>query len=175
MIACLDVHYLDDSPRPEERGGARAAVVAFATWDAAKPSEQHVVPIATVAPYESGAFYKRELPCLLAALAALSRVPEVAIVDGHVWLGEGRPGLGARLLEAEPRLRTVVGVAKTRFAGSTATPILRGSTSTPLWVDEAGMPVDAPKRIAEMHGPFRVPAMLRLVDQLCRNEDRITS
>jgi deoxyribonuclease V len=167
VIACVDVHYLDSAP-PQEGGGASAAVVAFASWDAGVALEQHVVPIARVEPYESGAFYKRELPCLLAVLGRLSAMPEVVIVDGHTWLDEGRPGLGARLLEAEPRIRTVIGVAKTRFASSPATRVLRGSSATPLWVDEAGTPIDAPARIAAMHGLHRVPTMLRLVDQLCR-------
>jgi deoxyribonuclease V len=161
VLACVDVHYL-------ESGGARVAIVAFASWDAVMPIEQHVLPLDRVEPYESGAFYKRELPCIRAALAKLSKAPDVVIVDGHVWLGAGKPGLGARLLEAEAAIRTVVGVAKTRFHGSPATPVLRGTSAAPLWVDEAGEPIDAPRRIAEMHGPFRVPAMLRLVDQLCR-------
>jgi deoxyribonuclease V len=161
VIACLDVHYLPD-------GGARTAVVAFDSWDAATPTEKHVVSIAHVEAYEPGAFYKRELPCLLAALHALTHLPEIVIVDAHVWLDAGRPGLGARLLDAEPRIRTVVGVAKTRFVSAPATAIVRGGSATPLWVDEAGAPVDAPKRIAGMHGPHRVPTMLRLADQLCR-------
>jgi hypothetical protein len=37
-----------------------------------------------------------------------------------------------------------------------------------LWVDEIGEPVGAPQRVAEMHGSFRVPTMLRQVDQLAR-------
>jgi deoxyribonuclease V len=169
VIACIDVHYL-------HTGGARAAVVAFASWDAAVPTEQHVVAVGRVEPYESGAFYKRELPCLLAALGSLSQTPDVVIVDGHAWLERTttgqKPGLGARLLEAEPRIPTVVGVAKTRFAGAPAKPVFRGSSAMPLWVDEAGVFIDAPKRIAEMHGAHRVPAMLRLVDQLGRSDAR---
>lgn len=161
MIACVDVHY-------RASGGATAAVVTFDTWTACRERERRVVSIAEVQPYESGAFYRRELPCIAAALAALADVPEVVVVDGHVWLGPGRPGLGARLLEAEPRIRTVVGVAKTRFKGAPAQAVLRGQSSTPLWVDEIGARVDAPARVAEMHGPFRIPTMLRLVDQLCR-------
>lgn len=165
VIACVDVHYLDT-------GGARAAVVAFDSWTAATPVEQRVVAIDHAEPYEPGAFYKRELPCIRAALASLPAMPEIAIVDGHVWLEDGKPGLGARLLAAEPHIRTVVGVAKTRFLGSPAREVLRGSSANPLWVDEAGVPVGAAERVAEMHGAFRVPTMLRLVDQLCRGHAR---
>ena len=166
VIACIDVHYLDS-------GGARAAIVSFPTFDAAVSSEERVVSLAHVEPYESGAFYKRELPCLVAALDTLAQFPKVVILDGLVWLEApgGRPGLGARLLDAEPRLQTVIGVTKTRFVGASAALVLRGSSEKPLWVDEAGMPLeegDAPRAIVAMHGPHRVPTMLRLVDQLCR-------
>jgi deoxyribonuclease V len=162
-LAAVDVHYMADA-------SGQAAVVVFSPWSAGPSGilEEHVCSIADVAPYEPGAFYKRELPCILRALSELSRLPEVVVVDGHAWLDGGRPGLGARLLEAEPRLRSVVGVAKTLFHGSSAAAVRRGRSAVPLWVDEAGGPVDGPRRIAEMHGPHRIPTMLRRVDQLCR-------
>ena len=94
MIACVDVHYADTF--------ARAAIVSFDSWEAGVASARDVVEVAQVEPYEPGAFYRRELPCLRAALAALPVLPEIVIVDGHVWLAAGVAGLGARLLEAEP-------------------------------------------------------------------------
>lgn len=163
MIACVDVQYEGGAGR-----GARAAVVTFDTWSSATPSARRIVSVGHVEPYEPGAFYRRELPCIRAALATLAALPDIVIVDGHVWLETGVPGLGARLLEAEPRLRTVVGVAKTRFRDAPATEVLRGASKTPLYVDEIGARVDAPRAVAAMHGPFRVPTMLRLVDRLCR-------
>jgi deoxyribonuclease V len=168
MIACVDVHY-------GETGTARAAVVAFDAWDASAPLVTHVVTVADVQPYTPGSFYLRELPCIRTALARLEAPPAVVIVDGHAWVGVGIAGLGARLLEAEPALQTVVGVAKTRFRDAPATPVLRGSSKAPLHVDEAGVPVDAASRVASMHGPFRIPTMLRLVDQLCRGRDAIAA
>jgi deoxyribonuclease V len=161
LIASVDVQY-------GATRGARAAVVAFTPWSAETPTEQHVVQIADVDPYEPGAFYKRELPCIRAALASLTSRPTVVIVDAHAWLAPGVAGLGARLLHADPSIATVVGVAKTRFKGAPATPIVRGRSTAPLWVDEAGERLDAARRVAEMHGPYRVPALLRLVDQLAR-------
>jgi len=161
VIACVDVHY-------GVLRGAKAAVVAFASWKDPKPLEQHVVTIDEVQPYEPGAFYKRELPCIRSALATLTSKPDVVIVDAHVWLEPGVPGLGGRLLEAEPGLSTVIGVAKTRFKEAPATAIMRGDSANPLWIDEGGAPIEATKRIAEMHGRFRVPTLLRLVDQLAR-------
>jgi len=176
LLACIDVQYGATDADP-----AKAAIVAFDSWHAAVPREQHVLTIDNIAPYESGAFYKRELPCILTALSALSVEPEIVIVDGYVWLGEDRPGVGARLYEqgeslgqlGRPgrlgRLQTVVGVAKTYFVGTTAKPVLRGERSKkPLWVSEIGTRVEAENRIPEMHGAYRLPTMLRLVDQLCR-------
>ncbi|NUP11259.1 MAG: endonuclease V [Polyangiaceae bacterium] len=168
MIACVDVHY-------GEGDGAIAAAVTFDRWDAASPVERCVLPIAHVEPYEPGAFYKRELPCIVAVLDRLAAYPTVVVVDGHAWLEPGRPGLGARLLDTQERIRTVVGVAKTRFHGAPAVAVLRGGSAVPLWVDEAGEPVDAPRRIAEMHGPFRLPTMLKLVDRLGRSPEEIAS
>jgi deoxyribonuclease V len=165
VIACVDVHY-EASPAGGER--ARGAVVTIASLGDAEPHARRVALVPQVEPYEPGAFYRRELPCIRAALAMLDAMPEVVIVDGHAWLDVGVPGLGARLLEAEPRIRTVIGVAKTRFRETPATEVFRGRSRTPLWVDEAGEPIDAARAIMQMHGPHRVPTMLRLVDQLCR-------
>ena len=162
MIACVDVHY--DAVGTV----ARAAVVTFDAWTAATPTARRNVMVEHVEPYEPGAFYRRELPCVRAALAALDAQPEIVIVDGHVWLEPGVRGLGARLLEAEPRIRTVVGVAKTRFRETPAVEVLRGGSSAPLYVDEIGEHVDAPRVVAAMHGAFRIPTMLKLVDRLCR-------
>ena len=60
--------------------------------------EEVVAPIAQFAPYEPGRFYRRELPCLLTALEAITARPATVIMDGYVWLdGEGRePAEGPR-------------------------------------------------------------------------------
>jgi len=164
-LACVDVHYFTSA-------GARAAILTFDAWDAATPTDHRVVMLEHVEPYVPGEFYKRELPCVRKALATLPSLPEVVIIDGHVWLGAGRPGLGARLHEAEPGLRTVVGVAKTRFRGAAATAVLRGGSKVPLYVDECGEWVDAPSRVASMHGRHRIPTLLNLVDRLAREFER---
>lgn len=146
-------------------------MVAFDDWPSAVPLAKYIVTLDHVEPYEPGAFYRRELPFLRAALAMLATLPEIVIVDGHVWLGPDQPGLGARLLESEPGLRTVVGVAKTRFRDTPATEVWRGTSKVPLHVDEAGQHVDAARQVAAMHGPHRIPTMLRLVDRLCRGRE----
>ena len=163
MIACVDVDY---------RGsGAVAACVLFHVWDDAAGVSETVVPIARVEPYEPGQFYRRELPCLLTVLEAAGGAPGVVVVDGYVWLADERdPGLGAHLHQALGGHAAVVGVAKTRFAGAgAAREVLRGTSRLPLFVTAAGMDVDeAARHVAAMHGPHRIPTLLKRVDQLCR-------
>src|SRR5262249_846842 len=110
-------------------------------------------------------------PYLLEILGRLERVPSTLIVDGYVWLGEGRPGLGAHLHEALAGRAAVIGVAKTRFrgaAGKTAV-VLRGHSKLGLFVGAIGMSLDdAAHAIERMAGPHRVPDLLRRVDRLSR-------
>jgi deoxyribonuclease V len=161
MIACVDVDY-----RPEPV----AACVLFQNWPDAQPSAEHVVRLDHAEPYVPGEFYRRELPPLMRVLADVPPL-EAVVVDGYVWLGEGRPGLGAHLYEALGRRAPVIGVAKTTFhaAEAVAAPLLRGTSQRPLWVTVVG--VDLPlavDHLRRMHGPFRIPTLLKRVDQLCR-------
>ncbi len=161
MIACVDVDYRDAE--------ARAACVLLRDWADADSAGVYVERLTGVAPYEPGQFYRRELPCLLAVLAKVKGALDAVVVDGYVWLGAGRPGLGAHLYEALGRAVPVLGVAKTRFAGAAAEAVVRGTSRRPLFVTAAGMDLaDAAAHVRDMHGPFRVPTMLRKVDQFCR-------
>jgi len=167
MLLCLDVHYGDR--------GATATCVGFAKWTDAESVFEFVVrSSATVEPYEPGQFYKRELPHLLAALDRVPRGTDVAavVVDAHVWLAPGKPGLGAHLYEALERSVPVVGVAKSEFHGSHAIPVVRGSSRHPLFVTAAGMdPKRAARLVREMHGPYRLPTLLKRADSLARGEE----
>ena len=163
-IAFLDVDYREP--------GAVAACVLASGWSDAAPSAELVERVAEVEPYQPGQFYRRELPCLLAVLDRLPAPPDVVVVDGYVWLGEGRPGLGARLHEALGRAVPVVGVAKTCFQGAAgiAAKVFRGGSRQPLWVTTAGIdPEEAAEQVCAMHGTFRIPTLIKRVDQLCRN------
>jgi deoxyribonuclease V len=161
MIACVDVDYRD--------GGARVACVLLRDWADPASAGEHVEEVAAAAPYEPGQFFRRELPCLLAVLALVREPLEAVVVDGYVWLGDGRPGLGAHLFEALGRAMPVVGVAKTRFAGAAAEAVLRGGSRKPLFVTAAGMdPALAAGHVRRMHGPYRIPTLLKKADQLCR-------
>jgi deoxyribonuclease V len=91
------------------------------------------------------------------------------VVDGYFWLEEGHQGLGYKLYEALEKKIPVVGVAKTFYKDAKAVQICRGDSKTPLYVTAEGMPVnDAAAAVAGMHGDYRLPTLLKLVDQTCR-------
>ena len=162
-IACVDVDYREP--------GAVAACELFRSWTDERPAAEVVARIEEVASYVPGRFDRRELPCLLAVLGALDEWPAVVVIDGYVWLGdEHAPGLGAHLHRALGGQAAVIGVAKTRFHGSRlAREVLRGGSRSPLYVTAVGMDVaEAADRIRGMHGPYRIPTLLRRVDHLCR-------
>jgi len=162
MLACVDVDY-----RPDH---AIAACLTFADWLDSSPASTVVSRIDDVEPYTPGQFYKRELPCLLEVLRPFREQLDVVIVDGYVWLGEARPGLGAHLYEALGRKVAVIGVAKTHFNGALAEEVVRGTASRPLYVTAAGIDaVDAAANVRSMHGAYRLPTLLKLVDRACRD------
>jgi deoxyribonuclease V len=162
VIVCTDVHYRDP--------GAIAAGLWFQLWQDSTSSAQVVLEIERVEPYRSGQFYRRELPCLLAVLEK-GPPAEIVVIDGYVWLeDEQRPGLGAHLYRALGEKTVVIGVAKTRYPGARlARELRRGTSRSALYITAAGMDaVEATRHIAEMHGPHRIPTLLRRVDHLCR-------
>jgi deoxyribonuclease V len=162
MIVALDVQYHQDR--------AQAAAVLFAGWTDAIPTRVCTLQLEQIAPYESGAFYKRELPCLLAILQTIPEPLDCIVVDSHVMLdASGTLGLGARLYNAlEPRI-PVVGVAKTEFLGAPSLAVLRGQSSRALFVSSIGCDVAlAVQRVQQMHGAHRLPTLLKAVDQAAR-------
>jgi deoxyribonuclease V len=163
MIAAVDVCYgVTD---------AVAACILFRSFADEAPVEVLLSSVGEVEPYEPGAFYRRELPCLLAVLGLVKTPLTAVVIDGYVWLShDRRPGLGAHLHESLGGAIPVIGVAKTGFAGADfAVPVLRGESAKPLFVTAIGMDSGiAADWIREMHGEYRVPALLRQVDQACR-------
>ncbi len=148
--------------------GATAAAIGFDQWADALPCGSWKCHMPEVAEYEAGKFYLRELPCLLAVLKLLPKKPELVIIDGHVWLRPGEPGLGMHLHEATGI--PVIGVAKTPFdLSSHAVHVRRGTSQRPLYVTSVGIDQTlAATHIRAMHGAFRLPSLLKRVDQLCR-------
>lgn len=163
---CLDVDYRVDC--------TVTACVGFRDWtDATAAFEKVMRSDAPPAKYVPGEFARREMPYLLSMLASLAESPAIVVVDGYVSLEDGKPGLGARLHEALGGRIAVVGVAKTRFRGSTAAvEVRRGMSKEPLFVDAIGMPrEDAARAVAAMAGPHRIPTLLKRTDRLARAVD----
>jgi deoxyribonuclease V len=165
LIAALDVSY-------PLGGGAMAAGVVFREWSDTQPMSEHQLQVAAVSPYIPGAFYRRELPCLLALLEAIDQPLTAIVIDGYVWLSEKqRPGLGARLHEALGGTIPIIGVAKSLFRGSLfAAPVQRGNSKLPLYITAAGIDTaHAALLVQSMHGKHRVPTLLKRVDQLSKS------
>jgi deoxyribonuclease V len=161
LLVCLDVDYRDDT--------AVAAAIWFRGWAAEREEAHAVAGFSGIAPYEPGEFYRRELPCLLGVLRA-GPAADIIVVDGYVSLGQGRAGLGAHLHEALDRKVPVVGVAKTAYRSAPeAIELRRGQSGSPLFVTAIGIDAAvAAQELKRMHGPYRVPTLLRNVDQRAR-------
>jgi len=164
LVAAVDVHY-------PASGGARAAAVLAASVTFSPVLAERVVTVDEVLAYQPGAFYLRELPPLRTVLAGQDDL-RLIVVDGYADLdSRGRPGLGARL-HAELGI-PVIGVAKSAYRPAThAIPVLRGTSSRPLFVTAAGMRRDdAARLVRHMAGSHRLPDALRRADALARRPD----
>ncbi|MEM8525136.1 MAG: endonuclease V [Bacteroidota bacterium] len=162
MIVAIDVHYRTNF--------AKAVSIEFQTWQDKQPTTIHEVLIEEVAEYVPGEFYKRELPCILKVLekTPLEEI-ELIIVDGYVVLSdEGKYGLGRYLYEVLKRKIPIVGVAKRSFKDNEkqVRRVLRGASKNPLYVTSIGVEVDAAaKQVQKMAGAYRIPDLLKILDQ----------
>ncbi len=166
MIYCFDTYYHTDY--------ANTAVVGIEDWSACEPSFELSDTIYNVKEYESGAFYKRELPCLLSIINKINLNPskDILVIDGYVVLSDGgKLGLGGHLYHELNRKIPVIGVAKNNFfqLNNLKKEIYRGQSKKPLFITSLGYDLQkASERIMTMHGNFRIPTLLKLVDQRCR-------
>ncbi len=167
MILAVDVQY---DPQNE---WARVGGLVFTDWAASESVAEFVATLDDVSPYESGAFYKRELPCILPLIKhVLSRFSvETIVVDGFVDLMGGKPGLGRHLHTQLGCEIEVVGAAKNDFRGAPATPITRGISRNPLWISSTVDHVAAAAHVATMTGEARIPLLLKRTDSLARGTE----
>jgi deoxyribonuclease V len=169
-VGLVDVHYRGP-------GGVAACVVAR-RWTDATSFEEHVAAAATVRPYRAGAFFERELPCVVQVLSLVRTRLAAVVVDGYVDLDErGTPGLGAHLHAHLGGETAVVGVAKTAYrSGTFAARVLRGASKRPLFVTARGISLAAAAwLVGTMHGDYRIPTLLARVDRLSRGAAPITA
>lgn len=163
MNLAIDVQY--------DRSSATVAGILFQNWASSAVSKTVITKVNGVEPYEAGAFYKRELPCILKLLEDVSEDLDTIIIDGFVKLGSDETdGLGMYLYRALEDSIPVIGVAKKPFVGTPKDyEILRGDSSKPLLVSSVGISLSESKELIQMmHGKHRIPTLLKRVDQVCR-------
>ncbi|MEO9518157.1 MAG: endonuclease V [Paracoccaceae bacterium] len=164
MILATDVQYHKNSV-------AFAAGGLFSEWESHSFSKTFACDAGKVPAYESGSFFKRELPAIIRLLKEIDTKPSAIIVDGYCTLGStNRKGLGAHLFDVLGGAIPVIGVAKNRFKDQPkACELYRGKSKNPLFVTAAGFSLtDAKRNVALMHGAYRKPTLLKEVDRLCR-------
>lgn len=166
MIAAFDVQYEDRE--------ATVGCVLFEHWADKVARSEHAITVTAPSDYVPGAFYKRELPCIMEMLAVLDERPGTIVIDGYVWLAHERPGLGQHVFERLNHDVAVIGVAKNTFANNdVAIPLLRGSSQNPLFITASGIDSDqAAKAVEMMDGAFRIPTLLKRCDALARQGQR---
>ncbi len=164
MKAALDVHYESDR--------SVAACVVFSHWPDSEPAELIRAVEPGALQYRPGRFYERELPCLLSVLKRAGREFETVVIDGYVHLRpDAGKGLGAHLFEALPYSPVVIGVAKNPLkVADRFVPVCRGGSSKPLYISAIGCSLEeAALSILSMHGPNRMPTLLKLADRCARS------
>lgn len=161
MIIAFDTYYYDNK--------AKTVGVCFNKWDDDKPIEIYSEIIEGVAEYEPGLFYKRELPCILSLLKKISLDKiDLIIVDSYVILDDnGKLGLGGHLYEKLNKQIPIIGVAKSGFDSNklNAKALLRGESKKPLYISAIGIELSlAFEYIKSMHGNYRMPTLLQIMD-----------
>lgn len=162
MLLAVDVHYKEDY--------AKTVLVLFEDWTSDVPFDIIEVTTAAVLDYEPGFFYKRELPCILEALKRvdLSTIDAI-LIDGYVFVDNNYShGLGGYLFEALGHKIPIVGIAKTKFQSNSDTvlEVFRGESKNPLFVSSIGLDTaSVAQKTIEMFGEFRLPYLLKLMDQ----------
>lgn len=167
MKLAIDAYYTGNK--------AKVVGVLFENFSDEKPIKIISKAVGDVAPYESGNFYKRELPCIVSLLQDLDvRDISLIVIDGFVYLDdESGYGLGGHLYEHLERKVQIVGVAKSPFKGSCklVREICRGGSKRPLFVSAIGMDIDEAARLVKgMSGEFRMPGLLKILDDETKTE-----
>lgn len=163
MILAVDVGYSETT--------ALVAGILFKQWDSDNYERVVTVNVENVAEYESGSFYKRELPCILKLLETIEDEITCIVIDGYVSLGTDRAGLGMYLWNGLAGTIPIIGVAKSSFKDTPEqAKIYRGDSLRPLYISSIGISLDDAKtNISQMKGEFRIPTLLKLADQVSRN------
>lgn len=152
-------------------------MVGIHDWNDATPSFELTEITTDIQEYESGAFYKRELPCLLSIIEKIPLNPDkdILVIDGYVFLSDDEKlGLGGYLYKELDKKTPVIGVAKNNFhnVNKLKKEIYRGDSKKPLYITATGIELQkATQHILHMNGNFRIPTILKYVDSLGREQN----
>lgn len=165
MILAFDTFYYENK--------AKTVSVSFNKITDEIPLEIKDEIIQDVPEYVPGSFYKRELPCIVSLSKQYDlKEIELIIVDGYAILNnDGKLGLGGYLYEKLNKRIPVIGVAKSQFNAENkyARELFRGESKKPLYVSAIGMDLDeAYTSIKMMHGKYRMPTLLKILDTKTR-------
>ena len=175
MILALDSYYKDDI--------CNTSLVIFKHPWSDSPIYQDTIYTKVTSEYIPGEFYKRELPGIIMILKKLQKEKidlwehiTTIIVDGFVTLKLGDKewgGLGYYLqeyLESIGCNKRIYGVAKSKFGDcdQISKLIYRGKSEKPLYVQSTFNIDIAANVIQQLHGKYRIPTILKSVDQLSR-------
>lgn len=165
LIYAFDTYY--------KKNQAKTVCLSFKEWADQVETNVLVEEIKVSSDYTSGAFFKRELPCILSLLSKIQlQFGDIIIIDGYVTLDDkGKLGLGGILYNELGNKFPVVGIAKNKFASTDQNRrlVYRGSSKNPLYVTATGISTDmVSEYVKNMHGAFRIPALLKKLDQFTR-------
>lgn len=162
MIIVMDVDY-----------GEREACVAgvFAERTDSKESCGFLrLKVTDYGNYESGQFYKRELPCIQAILEKINcKILDLIIIDGYADFGTQRVSLGQAVYNTY-QIPTI-GIAKKacQYCHLMNTEVFRGSSKSPLFVTSYGISQEEARNIVTcMSGKNRLPYLVKLADSYAR-------
>ncbi|MDR6565010.1 MULTISPECIES: endonuclease V [unclassified Arcicella] len=165
MILCFDTYYFDNK--------AKTVCIAFESWENDENYQVTTEILEGIEEYQSGEFYKRELPCIMSLLEKIQiENIETIIVDSFVFLDDNQKlGLGGHLYRELGSTIPIIGVAKTNFATieQNKRQLLRGTSIKPLYITAIGIDLDkATELIKNMSGPNRIPTLLKTLDTLTK-------
>ncbi len=165
MIYAFDTYYFDNK--------AKTVCLGFNDWLDENPTIELDETLEGISDYESGAFYKRELPCIISILKKVTlQENDILIVDGYVLLDDnGKLGLGGYLFNEFNKRYAVIGVAKNNFTAidQLKKAVYRGESKKALYITALGMELSsAAQHIQSMKGMYRMPTLLKLLDSLSR-------
>jgi deoxyribonuclease V len=167
MIIAFDTYYFENK--------AKTVCVCFEQWTDEKPTEILSEIIDSHEEYEPGAFYKKELPCILSLLKQIDlEKVDLIVVDSFVILDDfGKLGLGGYLYEVLDKKIPIVGVAKTNYAQNKTNKreVIRGESIRPLYVTTLGVDLEeTADKVKNMHGEFRLPTLLKQLDMMTKKK-----